>query len=74
MIMLLITAGLVVVSLFSPNYGHLIAVAITLSGLLYYFPFVYFKLNFKIIGKLFLISLKININYSLTFHFFKRQI
>ena len=66
--MLLITAGLVVVSLFSPNYGHLIAVGITLSGLLYYFPFVYFKLNFKLIGKL-LRSLKNNF-FNLTFHLF----
>ena len=50
--MLLLSVALVVVSLFTPNVGHLIALAITLSGLIYYFPFVYYKLNFKLIGKL----------------------
>ena len=49
-LMLLITIGLVAVSLFSPNFGHLIAIGITMSGLFYYFPFVYFKLSFKLVG------------------------
>jgi hypothetical protein len=51
--MLLISVGLVAVSLFTPNIGHLVALGITLSGLVYYFPFVYFNLNFKCFGKFF---------------------
>ena len=40
-IMIVFSFGLMIVSLFQPNWRHLIAVLFTLSGLVYYFPFVY---------------------------------
>ncbi len=50
--MIVFSFGLMIVSLFRPNIGHIIVVVITLSGLVYYFPFVYFKLNVKFLSKL----------------------
>ena len=49
--MMLFSIGLVVMSLTSPNIGHLAALGFTFSGLLYYFPFVYYKKSFKLVGK-----------------------
>ena len=43
--MIIFSFGLMIVSLFAPNIGHLVAVLITFSGVIYYFPFVYLKLN-----------------------------
>ena len=51
-IMLIFCVGLVVMSLSTPNFGHLIALAITLSGLFYYVPFVRYKSSFYLFGKL----------------------
>jgi hypothetical protein len=50
--MLMFSIGLVVISLLSPNLGHLAALAFTFSGLFYYFPFVYYKKSFKFTDKL----------------------
>ena len=61
--MLGFSIGLVVVSLSSPNLGHLFAVGFTFSGLLYYFPFVYFKKSFKAIGKLNVIKSNSNLKF-----------
>ena len=51
-IMIVFSFGLMIVSLFQPNWRHLIAVLFTLSGLVYYFPFVYLKLDFRFLNKL----------------------
>ena len=51
--MILFSLGLIGVSLSDPNIGHLAAACFTLSGLIYYFPFVYFNVQFEFLSNYF---------------------